>query len=303
MNINNEDIEKIVGIENIYYNIPMKELTTFKIGGKADVIVNPKTPSQIQALVMYAKKNNIPYTILGNGSNILVSDNGIEGLVIRIADNYGEIKVNKDTIVADSGALLSKVANAAYKNNLTGLEFASGIPGTIGGAMVMNAGAYGGEMKDVVEKVTVLDKDGAIFELSNADMDFSYRTSAVKKHGLVVLQVVMKLKQGESENIKALMDDYKERRVTKQPLSYPSAGSTFKRPEGHFAGKLIEDCGLKGYTVGGAQVSEKHGGFVINIGNATCKDVLTLINDVKQVVKEKTGVELEPEVLLIGKTM
>ena len=242
----------------------------------------------------------MPYYIIGNGSNLLVSDAGYRGVIVQIYKEMNEVKVEGDLVKAQAGALLSGIAAKALGAELSGFEFASGIPGTIGGACVMNAGAYGGEMKDVLESVTVLTGEGKIIELGRNELELGYRTSVIAKKGYIVLGAVLKLERGDGEKIKTYMDELKEKRVTKQPLEYPSAGSTFKRPEGYFAGKLIQDSGLKGFTVGGAQVSEKHSGFVINKGNATAADVMELIRQVTAKVKEDTGVTMEPEVKQIG---
>lgn len=230
----------------------------------------------------------------------MVSDKGYRGVVIQLWKNFSDIVTKEDTITVKAGALLSKVAAEALEEGLTGMEFASGIPGTIGGAVVMNAGAYGGEMKDIIKEVTVLTKEGDILTISKEEMNFGYRTSVVKEKGYVVISVVLQLKKGDRAEIRKVMDDLKERRVTKQPLDMPSAGSTFKRPEGYFAGKLIMDAGLRGFSVGGAQISEKHCGFVVNKGDATAADVLGLIKEVQKRVQEKFGVALEPEVKFLG---
>ena len=242
----------------------------------------------------------MPYYIIGNGSNLLVSDKGYRGVIIQIYKEMNEITVEDGKVKAQAGALLSGIAAKALAAELTGFEFASGIPGTIGGACVMNAGAYGGEMKDVLESVTVLTGEGEIIELGRNELELGYRTSVIAKKGYIVLGAVMKLEHGDAVNIKAYMDELKEKRVTKQPLEYPSAGSTFKRPEGHFAGKLIEDAGLRGFQVGGAQVSEKHCGFVINRDHATAADIMELMRQVQMRVKENSGVDLEPEVKRLG---
>ncbi|MCR4674206.1 MAG: UDP-N-acetylmuramate dehydrogenase [Lachnospiraceae bacterium] len=278
---------------------PMKLHTTFRIGGKADYYVEP-VYEEVKPLFSFLMENNIPYTLIGNGSNLLVSDEGIEGVVVSFGTNLSEIELDGNMICAQAGILLSRLGAFALEHSLAGLEFASGIPGTLGGAISMNAGAYGGEMKDVVRFVTVLEK-GEVKRYSGNEMEFSYRHSRILGSDSIVLSVEMELKEGNPSEIQGLMKELNQRRVDKQPLNFPSAGSTFKRPEGYFAGKLIEDAGLKGYTVGGAQVSEKHSGFVINIGGATSKDVCQLISDVQRIVKEKFDVELEPEVRLIGR--
>ena len=279
---------------------PMKNHTTFRIGGPADALALPKTPEEVAEVVRFCHEHAQPYYVLGNGSNLLVSDEGYRGLVLQLYRNFNDIQVNGETITVQSGAMLAAVARTAYQTGLTGLEFASGIPGTIGGAVVMNAGAYGGEMKNVLKEVTVLTKEGEVLVIPAKALELGYRTSVIPKNGWIVLGAVVQLKKGDQEQILARMEELKEQRITKQPLDLPSAGSTFKRPEGYFAGKLIMDAGLRGFTVGGAQVSEKHCGFVVNRGNATAADVWELICEVKRRVKEMTGVELEPEVKLLG---
>lgn len=279
---------------------PMKNHTTFRIGGLADALALPKTPEEVAEVVRFCHEHAQPYYVLGNGSNLLVSDEGYRGLVLQLYRNFNDIQVNGETITVQSGAMLAAVARTAYQTGLTGLEFASGIPGTIGGAVVMNAGAYGGEMKNVLKEVTVLTKEGEVLVIPAKALELGYRTSVIPKNGWIVLGAVLQLKKGDQEQILARMEELKEQRITKQPLDLPSAGSTFKRPEGYFAGKLIMDAGLRGFTVGGAQVSEKHCGFVVNRGNATAADVWELICEVKRRVKEMTGVELEPEVKLLG---
>ena len=279
---------------------PMKNHTTFRIGGPADALALPKTPEEVAEVVRFCHEHAQPYYVLGNGSNLLVSDEGYRGLVLQLYRNFNDIQVNGETITVQSGAMLAAVARTAYQTGLTGLEFASGIPGPIGGAVVMNAGAYGGEMKNVLKEVTVLTKEGEVLVIPAKALELGYRTSVIPKNGWIVLGAVLQLKKGDQEQILARMEELKEQRITKQPLDLPSAGSTFKRPEGYFAGKLIMDAGLRGFTVGGAQVSEKHCGFVVNRGNATAADVWELICEVKRRVKEMTGVELEPEVKLLG---
>lgn len=242
----------------------------------------------------------MPYYILGNGSNLLVSDHGYRGVIIQIYKSMSEVSVKGELVTAQAGALLSAIAAKAAEESLTGFEFASGIPGTIGGAAVMNAGAYGGEMKDVLEQVTVLTKEGELLTLPREELEMGYRTSRVARNQYIVLEAVIRLTHGEQKQIRETMNELKEKRTTKQPLEYPSAGSTFKRPEGYFAGKLIEDAGLRGFQVGGAQVSEKHCGFVINKDNATAAEVRELIRQVSERVKANSGVTLEPEVKMLG---
>lgn len=291
---------ELLGEERVLTQEPMSRHTTFRIGGEADYFLIPESPQQLRSILKICKEENLPSFILGNGSNLLVSDKGYQGVIIQMYRNLSKITVEGTCIRAAAGALLSGIAAEAKQASLTGFEFAGGIPGTLGGAVVMNAGAYGGEMKDVLKEVTVMDSQGEIFTIPAEKMEFGYRTSIVKTAGYVVLEAVISLKQGEQEAIKAVMRDLTERRTSKQPLEFPSAGSTFKRPEGYFAGKLIMDSGLRGYRVGGAQVSEKHCGFVINTGDATAQDVRTLMSDVRRIVKEKFGVTLEPEVKFLG---
>lgn len=296
----NEWIRKLGEQVEILVAEPMKNHTTFRIGGPADALALPKTPEEVAEVVRFCHEHAQSYYVLGNGSNLLVSDEGYRGLVLQLYRNFNDIQVNGETITVQSGTMLAAVARTAYQTGLTGLEFASGIPGTIGGAVVMNAGAYGGEMKNVLKEVTVLTKEGEVLVIPAKALELGYRTSVIPKNGWIVLGAVLQLKKGDQEQILARMEELKEQRITKQPLDLPSAGSTFKRPEGYFAGKLIMDAGLRGFTVGGAQVSEKHCGFVVNRGNATAADVWELICEVKRRVKEMTGVELEPEVKLLG---
>ena len=294
-----DKLVEIVSKEAILENEPMSKHTTFRIGGNADMFVSPQV-SQVASIIALAKEYDVPVTIIGNGSNLLVGDKGIRGLVLSFGKEAEEIQVDGNCITVSAGTILAKVAAEAAKRSLAGFEFAAGIPGTLGGAIVMNAGAYGGEMKDVLVRATVLTPDGEILELSNEELDLSYRHSCIPENGYIVLSAVMKLEPGVESDIREKMAGFKNSRVEKQPLEYPSAGSTFKRPEGYFAGKLIQDAELRGYQVGGAQVSEKHCGFVINKGNATASDVLQLIQDVKKIVYDKFQVELEPEVKMIG---
>lgn len=293
----------ILNSKNITYvcNEPMSAHTTFKIGGAADILITVRTIDELQTAVNACKASDIPVMILGNGSNLLVSDNGIEGAVITLDGDFKEITVDGDTITSGAGAKLSRLCSVALENSLTGLEFAYGIPGSVGGAMYMNAGAYGGEMKDVALSVTALTPDGEIREVPAEDLQLGYRTSVFKTNGDIILFSKYKLEQGDQAAIKAKMDDVMDRRKTKQPLEFPSAGSVFKRPEGAFAGTLIEQCGLKGKTVGGAQVSEKHAGFIINIGGGTCDDVMGLVKLVQDTVKAETGYFLEREIIRTGR--
>ncbi len=295
-----EHFINILGEENVLVNEPMKSHTTFRIGGEADYFLTPENDEQVAAVLNYVKREGIPYFILGNGSNLLVGDKGIRGAVICLYKKMNKVECNGEYVTAQCGALLSKTASAAMAAELTGLEFASGIPGTVGGAVYMNAGAYGFEIKNVIDIVRYIDSDGIIKELNGTDDRFGYRKSPFTCSDCVVLECTFKLKKGIAEEIKALTKDLTTRRVTKQPLDKPSAGSVFKRPEGYFAGALIEEANLKGYTIGGAQVSEKHAGFIINAGGATAKDVLDLIEHIKETVLKRSGVELEPEIKMTG---
>ena len=295
-----DKLNNVIGKDSILIDEPMSRHTTFRVGGPADFFVTPKAKEEVRDVIRVCKELGIPYYIIGNGSNLLVSDAGYRGVIIQIYKEMNEVTVEDNLVKAQAGALLSGIAAKALAAELAGFEFASGIPGTIGGACVMNAGAYGGEMKDVLESVTVLTGEGEIIELSRNELELGYRTSVIAKKGYIVLGAVLKLERGDGEKIKAYMDELKEKRVTKQPLEYPSAGSTFKRPEGYFAGKLIEDAGLRGFQVGGAQVSEKHCGFVINRDHATAADIMELMRQVQIRVKENSGVDLEPEVKRLG---
>ena len=278
---------------------PMSKHTTFRIGGAAEVFAAPDARELPQLLAM-AKGADVPVTVIGNGSNLLVGDRGIAGLVIEIGERMSEVRIEGTILVAGAGALLSKAAQTAAAAGLGGLEFAAGIPGSVGGAVVMNAGAYGGEMKDVLQSVKVLTEEGELLILTTEELELGYRHSCVPERKYIVVEATMELSAKPEEEIRACMAELRAQRAEKQPLEYPSAGSTFKRPEGYFAGKLIMDAGLRGYTVGGAQVSEKHCGFVINKGGATAADVRQLMQDVHDRVKEQFDVELEPEVKLIG---
>ena len=289
-----------LGSDNVYRNEPMKKHTTFSIGGPADYYLCPHSAKEIQKVVEICREEKIPYFILGNGSNLLVSDKGYRGAVIQLWKNVSDIRVDGCLIEAKAGASLAKIAAQALEEGLTGMEFAAGIPGTLGGAVVMNAGAYGGEMKDILKEALVMDEEGKIFTLEKENLKLGYRTSIVKEKGYIVLAATLELKPGNREEIRKLMEDLKQRRAEKQPLDMPSAGSTFKRPEGYFAGKLIMDAGLRGFSVGGAQISEKHCGFVVNTGEASASDVLNLIREVQKRVRENSGVELETEVKFLG---
>lgn len=292
---------EIFADKNVKFDFLIKEYTNFKVGGVCDVVAFPKSPEEVIDLLKTAKEHNIPTTVLGNLTNLIVRDGGIEGLVILLRENYADIKVEGDEVTALAGATLQKTANIARDNSLSGMEFAHGIPGSVGGGITMNAGAYDGELKDIVKSVTAITKDFEIREFSNEEMKFRYRNSLVQDENLVVLSATFKLKYGNKEEINDKMCDLMARRKAKQPLEYPSAGSTFKRPEGYFAGKLIQDAGLKGLTHGGAQISKKHSGFVINIGGATAKDIVELIETVQKIIHDKFGVEIEREVKIIGR--
>lgn len=295
-----KEIEAFANEGALVLGEPLCNHTTFRVGGKADAFLSVRNEEQLKKAIILCKEYGVPFLILGNGSNLLVSDEGYRGMVILVGKDMADILVDGNRITAAAGATLGSVAQTAAKNSLGGMEFASGIPGTIGGAVVMNAGAYDGEMKMVVEEVRVMSQEGDVFTLTNEELDFSYRNSRVKKERLIVLSVTLLLSPNNREAIYEKMNDFAARRREKQPLEYPSAGSTFKRPEGMFAGKLIMDAGLRGYSVGDAQVSEKHCGFVINKGKATAKEIHRLIYDVQEKVKESFGVTLEPEVIFIG---
>lgn len=284
----------------VRYDEPLKNHTTFKIGGNCIALIEPREVSDIVEAIKICRENSIKFFVIGNGSNLLVSDEGYNGVIIKLKGEFSTIKVEGEYLIVNSGAKLSGVYTVAYENSLTGFEFASGIPGTIGGAIYMNAGAYGGEMKDIVESVQVLDLDNfELRELKNEELEFSYRKSIIQRKNYIVTSIKLKLQKGNKEEIKAVYEDLRERRNSKQPLNFGSAGSTFKRPEGHFASKLIEDAGLKGYHINDAWVSEKHSGFVVNKGNASYKEVMELIEYVQKVVFEKFGVKLETEVRIL----
>jgi len=286
--------------EYVMKDEPMSRHTTFRVGGTADFFVEIGSPEELLDIINYLTETDRSYFILGNGSNLLVGDKGYEGVILHLGERFNSITVEGNTITAQAGALLSTVVKTAAKNGLSGMEFAAGIPGTIGGAVVMNAGAYEGEMKQIITKVTVMTREGEILELDNETMEFGYRTSIIKNRPFVVLSAVISLEKGDMASIQSKMDDFNNRRRSKQPLEYPSAGSTFKRPEGYYAGKLIMDAGLRGYRVGGAQVSEKHCGFIINVGNATAADISELMDEVIEKVEKQFSVTLEPEIIRIG---
>lgn len=295
-----ERLSDILSEDRVFSSEPMKKHTSFRIGGPADYFVMPKSYEEVAEAIAVCKEEQVPYSIVGNGSNLLVSDAGYRGVVIQIFREMSEVQVEGNCIRAQAGASLAKIAAAALDAELAGFEFAAGIPGTLGGACVMNAGAYGGEMRDVLVNVTVLDESGKVVKLEKADLELGYRTSIIARKGYIVLGAELELKHGSPDEIRELMNELKEKRISKQPLEYPSAGSTFKRPEGHFAGKLIQDAGLRGFRVGDAMVSEKHCGFVINAGEATATEVNSLMKQVSERVQEQFGVALEPEVKRLG---
>lgn len=293
------ELQNVMCGSGIFMQEPMKKHTTFRVGGPADVLVQPDETA-LAAILALCRQYHVSYSFIGNGSNLLVGDKGIRGVVIEMTDPMGNIEVDGTKITAQAGAMLSKIANTAASNGLGGMEFAAGIPGSVGGAVVMNAGAYGREMKDIIEKVYVLDENGAQLELDRDALDLGYRHSCIPEKKYIVTKVVLELVPRNEAEIRSEMKELNEKRAEKQPLQYPSAGSTFKRPEGYFAGKLIMDAGLRGYQVGGAQVSEKHCGFVINKGDATAADICQLMRDVSDKVQAQFGVVLEPEVKMIG---
>ena len=290
----------IVGKENVLQNEPMSNHTTFKIGGPADYFVMPENPRQVRNVYLAAKERGVPVFIMGNGSNLVVGDRGIRGVVICLFKRMDSIVIEGEKVTVGCGALLSKVAATVCREGLAGFEFASGIPGTVGGGVYMNAGAYGPELKDIILSVSYMDQEGNFGELAADKCEFGYRTSIFGKKGYIILGCTFGLTRGNSEEIRELINEYTKRRTSKQPIEKPSAGSVFKRPEGYFAGTLIEGAGLKGFTIGGAQVSEKHAGFIVNIGTATAKDVMDLIAHIQKTVYEKDGIKLETEVKLVG---
>lgn len=293
-------VEELYTKEDILEAEPMSRHTTFRVGGPADCFLQVSSTEQLAATIHYLNLVESEYFVLGNGSNLLVSDKGYRGVILQIGPKMSEVSVEGTLVRAQAGASMAKTARMAMEHGLTGLEFASGIPGTIGGGVVMNAGAYGGEMKQVVESVTVLAQDGQVMVLDNEAMEFGYRTSAIKNRRFIVTEVTFRLQEGEKVSVSAKMEELAQQRKAKQPLEYPSAGSTFKRPEGYFAGKLIMDAGMRGFRIGGAQVSEKHCGFLINAANASAQDIYDLMEEVKERVYHAFEVRLEPEVILLG---
>lgn len=296
-----EYIRANVPEEDILTEEPMSRHTTFRIGGEAACFIRISSEEQLRKLIPYFENVGIEYFVLGKGSNLLVGDKGYSGVILQISDACQQIEAEGNRLQVQAGAALSKVALFAMERGLEGLEFAAGIPGTVGGGVVMNAGAYGGEMKQVVESVRVLSSEGEILTLDNDTMEFGYRTSIIRNRNFTVLSVTFRLREGNREEIRARIEDFQKRRMEKQPLNYPSAGSTFKRPEGYFAGKLIMDAGLRGFQIGDARVSDKHCGFVVNVGKATARDVTDVIEEVQEKVRERFGVSLEREVIYLGK--
>ena len=294
-----EALQRYVPRDNIHLQEPMAGHTTFRIGGPADCFVQLEDEEQLRKVRRYLGLAGVPFFVLGNGSNLLVDDAGYRGVVLQIGQKMSDISVQGCHIIAKAGATLRQVAAAALEHGLAGFEFASGIPGTVGGGVVMNAGAYGGEMSQVVNQVRVVSKEGESMELDNDTMEFRYRGSVIRGSAFTVTEVTFRLEPGDREAIQAKMEELAAKRREKQPLEYPSAGSTFKRPEGHFAGKLIMEAGFAGYRIGGAQVSEKHCGFVINTGGATARDVQALIKEIQARVKERFRVDLEPEIVFL----
>lgn len=297
------DFLKFINEEDVKIDEPMKKHISFKVGGPADILVRPRTEEQLSKVLKYINENNLPYLVIGNGSNLLVKDGGIRGVVIEFGDNFNQFSIEGNIIKAQAGTLLSVIGKAALRESLTGFECISGIPGSLGGALAMNAGAYGGEIKTSVKSVRAMTPQGEIVEFTNEQMEFGYRRSVLTNTDYIVLSAELELQKGNYDEIKDFMADLTNRRTSKQPLNLPSAGSTFKRPEGHFAGKLIEDCGLRGLSLRGAQVSEKHCGFVVNSGGATAKDILDLMYAIKSTVLNKYGVMLEEEVKILGEDL
>lgn len=289
-----------LGEANVLFQEPMWKHTTFRVGGNAAYFVTPESAEGVKRTIELCKEYSIPFYVIGNGSNLLVSDEGFSGVILQICGNMKECQMTEGKIKVQAGALLTKVANQISKAGYTGMEFAVGIPGTVGGAVAMNAGAYGGEIKDVITSASVLTKEGQVIRLDKEALKLGYRTSTVIEREYIVLEAEFQLEKGNIQEIQNICNKNTKARVEKQPLEYPSAGSTFKRPEGYFAGKLIMDAGLRGFTVGGAQVSEKHCGFVINKGNATAKDIMDVITQVQEKVQAAFGVTLETEVKMIG---
>lgn len=293
-------LTEIVGAGSIRREEPMNLHTSFRIGGPADLFVEPAREEQLQEMISFCHLNHVPVMIIGRGSNLLVSDAGIRGVVIRISDRMNQVTIKKDQVIAQAGVSLASLSRTLLQHSMAGFEFAGGIPGTLGGALVMNAGAYGGELKDCTVSCRVITKEGTLNTLLLDDMDMGYRSSRLQRTKEVIVSAVLRLKKGNYRQIKFLMDDYWHRRITRQPYYLPSGGSVFKRPEGYFAGKLIEDCELKGVSIGGAMVSDIHAGFIVNNGDATAADVVKLMTLIQQRVKKEYGVDLEPELRVVG---
>ncbi len=293
-------LDDFLSPEQIVLNADMRKYTTFQIGGPADILVMPRTIDEVLNALEFCREKSIPYFLLGQGSNILVRDKGIRGMVIKLGNCLKQLEISGSDILAQAGVSLSDLAWKAAKHGLSGLEFAEGIPGTLGGAVVMNAGAYGGEMQDIIYEVTAIDSEGHFRTFKREELEFGYRSSIFQKEFYIVLAARLHLQPGKPEEITATMTEYSRRRSEKQPLEYPSAGSTFKRPEGFFVGPIIEELGLKGFSVGGAQVSGKHAGFIINKGQAVAEDVIQLIRHLQEEIKEKHGVDLIPEIKIVG---
>lgn len=291
---------EIVGDKSVLTDEPMYGHTSFKVGGLADILVFPQTLSQIIQVTEYCKRKKIPYIMMGNGTNLIVTDKGIRGVVIKLGNTFNRFSVTRNTIEAQAGILLSKLSSIALENGLSGMEFASGIPGTLGGAVVMNAGAYGSEMRDILISTKYLDASGNINTLYNEQHGFGYRKSIFQKNKGIVIKSLIKLEKGNKEQIRETVNKLRKRRNLKQPVELPSAGSVFKRPEGYYAGKLIEDCGLRGCREGGAQVSDKHCGFIVNTGSAKAQDIITLIKHIQEKVNSQFGVVLKTEIRIVG---
>ncbi|MBQ4340598.1 MAG: UDP-N-acetylmuramate dehydrogenase [Firmicutes bacterium] len=294
-----EKLTEHIGKDKVLKDVPLKEHISFKVGGPCKCMVFPSSAEEISKAVEICRSEKVPYYVLGNGTNVIALDEGYKGVIIKIGKNFGNIAREGNCLKAQSGVLLSNLSKKAYEYSLTGLEFAGGIPGSVGGGIMMNAGAYGGELKNVVRSVTALSCEGEVYTMAADECEFEYRNSVFQKNGSIVLEAEFELAEGDQDDILAVMQDLAKKRTEKQPLNYPSAGSTFKRPEGHFAGKLIQDSGLKGICIGGAQVSELHAGFVINKGGASASDILELIELVKNTVYDKYDVMLHPEVRVI----
>ncbi|PKM60594.1 MAG: UDP-N-acetylenolpyruvoylglucosamine reductase [Firmicutes bacterium HGW-Firmicutes-4] len=299
MNNTIKKLQAIMAIENIKENEPMKNHTSFKVGGPADLFLMPQSRAELQAVLEICKESQNPLYIMGNGSNLIVRDKGYSGIIIN-TKALNQVETVGETLIAEPGISLKDLANVALKEKLTGLEFASGIPGSLGGAVTMNAGAYDGEMKGIIKNITVITEDGSLKTIPADQCNFGYRSSILQQHHWVLVSVELGLKNGDYQQIKAKMLDLNDQRQSKQPLEYPSAGSTFRRPVGYYAGKLVQDAGFRGYAIGGAQVSEKHSGFVINKGGATAADILNLIAAIQSAVKDQFDVDLKTEVIVIG---